>query len=271
MLVTGILFTYVVGTYVPWKLLTFISSAIPVAFLCLAPWIPESPLYLKKKGETEKYEQAITWFHGPKRDEKDPEDYQEIWVENPLKTKVTFRDLLKPEVLKPLLVSLSLMVLEQASAFNVVIFYCVDIFAETGTGLNEYWSSIIVAVVQVIATVLGTFLVDKAGRRPLLIGSEFVMGLSFVALGVFFYLKRINSGVIPVGLSWLPLVSVLVFIIAFSLGIGPLSWTVMGEVLHPDVKGFCSAIATSFVWLSAFVVTKIYQNLVEAVGIDCAF
>lgn len=129
------------------------------------------------------------------------------------------------------------MVLEQASAFNVVIFYCVDIFAQTGTGLNEYWSSIIVAIVQVLATIAGTFLVDRAGRRPLLILSELVMGLSFVALGVFFFLKKENHDVIPHGLGWLPLVSVIIFIVAFSIGIGPLSWTVMGEVLHPDVKG----------------------------------
>lgn len=132
---------------------------------------------------------------------------------------------------------MTLMVLEQASAFNVVIFYCVDIFSQTGTGLNAYWSSIIVAVVQVLATGLGTFLVDRAGRRILLILSEIIMGISFVVLGVFFYVKTKNNDQIPYGLGWLPLVSVVVFIIAFSIGIGPLSWTVMGEILHPDVKG----------------------------------
>jgi len=163
------------------------------------------------------------------------------------------------------------MVLEQASAFNVVIFYCVDIFSQTGTGLDAYWSSIIVAIVQVLATGLGTFLVDRAGRRVLLIYTEFIMGISFVALGVFFYLKKINNDNIPSGLQWLPLVSVILFIVAFSIGIGPLSWTIMGEILHPDVKGLCSAIATSFVWFSAFVVTKIYQTLVAAVGIHWSF
>lgn len=270
MLVTGILFSYVVGTYVHWQTLAFISSSIPVAFLVLAPFIPESPMHLKKKGKEVEYEKALIWLHGPQYPQQ-YQDLEEVASETDARPKATFRDLLKGDVLKPLLVSLTLMVLEQASAFNVVIFYCVDIFAQAGTGLNEYWSSIIVAVVQVVATFLGTFLVDKAGRRPLLIFSEVVMGLSFVALGIFFYLKKINNDHIPVGLGWLPLVSVAIFIIAFSFGIGPLSWTVMGEVLHPDVKGICSAIATSFVWFSAFVVTKIYQTLVDAVGIHWSF
>lgn len=274
MLVSGILFTYVVGTYVPWNVLAFISAAIPAVFLVLAPFIPESPMFLKKTGHEGKYEKAMAWLHGPlylrQCTSEEEEEGDKPEEDAP---KVTIFDLFKGDVMKPLLVTLSLMVFEQASAFNVVIFYCVDIFAQTGnTWLNEYWSSIIVAIVQVIATIAGTFLVDRAGRRPLLILSELVMGLSFVALGVFFYLKHIDpQHHIPAGLGWLPLVSVLMFIIAFSLGIGPLSWTVMGEVLHPDVKGICSAIATLFVWLSAFVVTKIYQSLVAAVGIHWSF
>ncbi|CAL8072111.1 unnamed protein product [Orchesella dallaii] len=268
MLVTGILFTYVVGTYVPWKTLTLISAAIPVVFLFFVPFIPESPRYLRKKGQVEKADNALSWLFGPLSAEKpnsEPCDKDEN------ESKVSYKDLLKPDVIKPLAVALTLMVLEQASAFNVVIFYCVDIFAQTGTGLDSYWSSIIVAIVQVLATVFGTFLVDRAGRRVLLIWSEFIMGISFVALGIFFYLKKINDDHIPSGIGWLPLVSVLVFIIAFSIGIGPLSWTIMGEILHPDVKGLCSGIATSFVWFSAFVVTKIYQTLVAAVGIHWSF
>ncbi|ODM96216.1 Facilitated trehalose transporter Tret1-2 [Orchesella cincta] len=268
MLVTGILFTYVVGTYVPWKTLTLISAAVPLLFLVFVPFIPESPRYLLKKGHAERAHDALSWLFGPADAVK---QMAEQCNTDDTNSKASFKDLLKPVVLKPLAVSLTLMVLEQASAFNVVIFYCVDIFAQTGTGLDSYWSSIIVAIVQVLATVAGTFFVDKAGRRILLIWSEFFMGISFVALGAFFYIKMTNQDHIPSGLGWLPLVSVLVFIIAFSFGIGPLSWTVMGEILHPDVKGLCSGIATAFVWFSAFVVTKIYQTLVAAVGIHWSF
>jgi len=164
------------------------------------------------------------------------------------------------------------MVLEQASAFNVVIFYCVEIFQSAGTALDANASSIIVGSIQVVATIGSTFLVDRFGRRILLILSELFMALSFVALGLFFYIQSSQPGnVAPSGLTWLPLVSVAVFIIAFAVGIGPLSWTIMGEILHPNVKGKCSAIATSFVWFSAFIVTKIYASLVAAVGVAWAF
>lgn len=147
-----------------------------------------------------------------------------------------FSDLVKPNVLKPLAISLSLMLLEQLSAFNVVIFYCVDIFTGAGVQLDSYWSSNIVAGIQVVVTIFATPLVDMAGRRILLLISEAFMGLAFVALGAFFYLKEHNYGGID-ALGWLPLVSVTVFIVAFALGIGPLSWTIMGEILHPDVRG----------------------------------
>lgn len=135
-----------------------------------------------------------------------------------------FRDLLKPNILHPLAISLTLMILEQASAFNVVIFYCVEIFAAAGSSLDPHSSAIIVAVVQVVGTIISTFLVDKAGRRILILFSEAVMGISFLALGAFFYVKHINNGVAPVTLGWLPLVSVLLFVVAFSIGIGPLRY-----------------------------------------------
>jgi len=130
------------------------------------------------------------------------------------------------------------MVLEQASAFNVVIFYCVDIFNAAGTLIDSHWASVIVAIVQVIATVISTFFVDRVGRRILLLFSEAFMGISFIALGAFFFVKRENDGHSPLYLSWLPLASVILFIVAFSVGIGPLSWTIMGEILHPNVKGY---------------------------------
>jgi facilitated trehalose transporter len=66
------------------------------------------------------------------------------------------------------------------------------------------------------------------------------MGLSFVALGCFFYIKFSHGGQAPHYLGWLPLVSVIVFIVAFAVGIGPLSWTIMGEILHPNIKGLTS-------------------------------
>jgi hypothetical protein len=158
------------------------------------------------------------------------------------------------------------MILEQASTFNVVIFYCVDIFS-----IDCHLSAIIVGMIQVFATFISTFLVDNAGRRILLLFSEAVMGISFLALGTFFYIKHVNGGTAPVTLGWLPLVSVLLFIVAFSVGIGPLSWTIMAEILNPNVKGLCSAIAVSLVWFLSFVVNKIYSTLNNGVGIYGSF
>lgn len=119
------------------------------------------------------------------------------------------------------------MVFEQLSGFNAVIFYTVDIFSAAGSEIDAHLSTVIVGAVQVAATVVSSILVDKTGRRVLLIFSEVVMTVSLAGLGLFFYLQHRNGGVPPDGLGWLPLTSLIVFIIAVAQGIGPLSWTVM--------------------------------------------
>ena len=143
-------------------------------------------------------------------------------------------------MLRPIAVCMSLMIFEQISGFNAIIFYTGGIFDAAGTAMDADVASIIVGVVQVIATIISTVLVDRAGRRILLLFPQIVMAVSLLALGIFFLLKgeteEENSVVIPY-LKWLPLTSMLVFIIAFSIGIGPLSWTMMGEILPPNVKG----------------------------------
>lgn len=98
-------------------------------------------------------------------------------------------------------------------------------------------ASIIVGAVQVVATVVSSILVDRAGRRVLLLFSQIVMAVSLLGLGTFFTLKQYYGDDEVFYLKWVPLASMLVFIIAFSIGIGPLSWTLMGEILPPNVKG----------------------------------
>ena len=122
------------------------------------------------------------------------------------------------------------MVFEQISGFNAIIFYTVDIFRASGSEINANLSTIIVGVVQVAATVVSGWLVDRAGRRVLLIFSEVVMAVALFVLGTFYYFDNVvykDGSKAMEGWSWLPLTCLIVFIIAFAQGIGPLSWTMM--------------------------------------------
>lgn len=119
------------------------------------------------------------------------------------------------------------MLFQQFSGINAVIFYAQSIFEAAGSTLEPAICTIIVGVVQVVMTVASALLIEKAGRRILLLQSSVVMGLCLVMLGVYFQLKEGGSDV--ENISFLPLGSVVLFIVSFSLGLGPLPWLLMGN------------------------------------------
>jgi MFS family permease len=111
-----------------------------------------------------------------------------------------------------------LMFFQQFSGINAVIFYMLPIFESAGSTLDPAIASIIVGVVQVLMTFVSAVLIDKAGRKILLLQSSVVMGLCVIVLGIYYNVKNAGTDVSNIG--WLPLLSVVLFIVCFSLGYG---------------------------------------------------
>lgn len=186
--------------------------------------------------------------------------------------------------LMALIISLGLMLFQQFSGINAVIFYAQSIFEAAGSTLDPAICTIIVGIVQVVMTVASALLIEKAGRRVLLLQSSVMMGLCLIVLGVYFSLKEGGSDV--TNISVLPLGSVVLFIICFSLGFGPIPWVrtieevrrqgsimfsyifqmMMGELFASDVKGVASAIAVMFNWTLVFIITKSFGMMKLAWG-----
>lgn len=122
---------------------------------------------------------------------------------------------------------------------------------------------------QVLATYSSTLLVDKAGRRVLLVLSSTVMAVCLTALGLSFHLQ--THGYDVSSISWLPLASVALFIVVFSMGFGPIPWIMIGELFPNNVKGIASAVTAASAWILAFTVTKTFQNLVDLLGSPITF
>lgn len=96
-------------------------------------------------------------------------------------------------------------------------------------------STIIVGVMSVIATYISTLVVDRLGRKILLLCSIVVMGICTLFIGVFFYMKESNYDVSSIG--FIPLSSMCLFIILFSVGFGPIPWMLIGEIFPAQIKG----------------------------------
>ncbi|CAG7831041.1 unnamed protein product [Allacma fusca] len=269
MINVGVLFTYVVGKYVEWNELAFICASIPAVFLILMIFMPESPRLLVSQGKTYKATKSLRWLRGATITEQVTEELENVKKSVEENTPGSFFMLFRKSIIIPLSISLALMFFQQWNGNNAVIFYTVDIFIDAGSDLDPNISAIIIGAVQVVASIISSILMDKAGRRILLMISGVAMTISLIILGIFF-LKKSDPD-LGESIGWLPLACLISFIVAFSIGFGPIAWLMQGEILPPNVKGMASALATAFNWLNTFVVTKVFENIKSSIGTEWCF
>lgn len=262
----GILYAYLFGAVVEsWRWLVLVCAAVGGVYLLLAMFIKESPTFLLSKGKEEEARQSMQYFRGKSYDIEPEMKALKESLEEAAKNKVSLSDLREPYILKPLAITLALMVFQQLAGVNAVIYNINLIFQASGTSISDDLSSIIVGIVQVIATAAGSLLIDRAGRKLLLCFSAFTMSVSIVSLGVFFYIKSSNESFAQEFLGWLPLTSLMIFISAFSIGYGPIPWVMMGELFYPNVKEAAGSMATTLNWTFVFIVTFVFAPLQDAI------
>ncbi|TMW48141.1 hypothetical protein DOY81_006774 [Sarcophaga bullata] len=265
MITAGILFVYAIGAGLNVFWMSIVCGILPLVFGAVFVFMPESPTYLVTKDKNESAIKSIQWLRGKDYDyrmeiEELKETERKI-KENPVSIGSA---LMRPITIKALSISLGLMFFQQLCGINAVVFYTTKIFEDAKTGIDPKLATIIVGIMQFIATFVSVMVVDKLGRRLLLLVSAIVMAASTIAMGVYFYLQ--DHEVSVVNLGWLPVCSLCIFIIMFSIGFGPVPWLMMGELFASDIKGVAGSIAGTSNWLLAFIVTKTFGNLQTAMG-----
>lgn len=168
-----------------------------------------------------------------------------------------------------------MMVFQQFCGINAVLFYDAKIFSTAGFKDAE-GVSLAVGGTQVIATGVACLLVDKSGRRILLIIGGIVMFVCTLLLGIYYDIAKLpkdadekqisifgswSHSVALSNISWLAVLCVLVYIIVFSLGWGPLPWLLMSEIFPPRARGLASGIVTLINWSFVFVVTYSFDSM----------
>jgi MFS family permease len=171
------------------------------------------------------------------------------------------RELLGPAVRPALLTGVTLAAIQQLSGINAVIYYAPSIMEKTGLGAsNSILYSVVVGAINVVATVVSFRLVDRLGRRPLLLWSLGGMFVSLVLLGLTFEL--------PLGAadSWLALICLVAYIAAFAVGLGPIFWLLIAEIFPARARAGGASAAAAANWLWNVVVGLSFLPLATAVG-----
>nr|KJB63649.1 hypothetical protein B456_010G009900 [Gossypium raimondii] len=275
----GIMLAYLLGLFVEWRILA-VLGILPCTILIPGLFfIPESPRWLAKMGMTEDFETSLQVLRGFDADisievneikgvkrnlTSTTRASMRSVASTTRRTTIRFADLKERRYWFPLMVGIGLLMLQQLSGINGVLFYSSTIFEAAGVKSSNA-ATFGVGAIQVIATAVTTWLVDKAGRRLLLIVSSFGMTLSLLVVAVSFFLKDVvssDSSVYSI-MGILSVVGVVAMVVTFSLGMGAIPWVIMSEILPINIKGLAGSIATLSNWFFAWVVTMTANLLLD--------
>lgn len=290
----GVLISYIIGTWLRWDYLAFVSALFPAGlFFFLLP-LPESPSWLRSRGLKDDADKSAKWLHHEKvvnielytipTSDSNASDTQPTSVvqiekkpEVPIgsaksiaKGAYSAEALLRRPVLIPFGLVVGVLVFQQVSGIDTVLFYTVSIFEASGSFVNNYLATILVGLVQVLATFVSLFIIDRYGRKPLLIFSGAFMAVSMAALGFYFYVHERQYPVAK-SLGLLPVISLMVFIAAFALGYCNVPFLLMGELLPVGQRSILSSVASAFNLGSMFIVIKSYHDIKHLIGDEGVF
>ncbi|XP_018320235.1 facilitated trehalose transporter Tret1-like isoform X2 [Agrilus planipennis] len=269
--VSGELLTYALGPYISVMWFSIICAIFPAAFVMLFSFFPDSPHYFISKNNIPAAESSLAKLRGTNIGgiEKEFAVIKE-YVENDMNSRGSIIDVLKSRALrKSLLICLGLVALLQLSGIQVVLTSATDIFNASGGSLDSNISSLIVGLVQLATGFTTPVLVDRIGRKMLLLASAIGMVISEVPLGIYFYLKENDYDVSSIG--WLPVACMIGYIITCNFGFGTVPWTVMGEIFPTDAKAAASTITASFCAFMAFIVVRVFTYVQDAVGLSVTY
>ncbi|KAJ8920255.1 hypothetical protein NQ315_011916 [Exocentrus adspersus] len=267
---SGLLFTYSVGPYVSMVALNLTLALFPAAYLVLFFLLgPESPHYYVSKHRNEEAKAALQKIRGGGEEAVDKELSQ---IQEKIKEegRGTFFDIFKSKGLtKAFIISLGLVGFQQFSGINAVLFYASTIFEDAGTSLDSNICSIIIGLTQFLTSFVTPLIVERLGRKVLLLFSAVGMMVSEVPLGVYCFLNDKGNDVSAI--SFLPILCLITYIITYNTAYGPLPWAIMGELFPANVKSIASSVTAAFCWFLAFLITKYFKAVSDAIQIGPSF
>ncbi|TYI57751.1 hypothetical protein E1A91_D11G303600v1 [Gossypium mustelinum] len=252
----GASFMYVVGSFVHWRTLALLATIPGLLQVLLIFFIPESPRWLAKVGREKELEAALLCLRGDKADISD----EAIEIKNHVESlKSSSRggivDIFQKKYVRPLLTVVGMMVLTNLGGINAFAYYSGAIFVSAG--ISSMVGLITLAATQTVVGILGTTIIDKLGRRPLLLVSSAGLCFSSFLTGVSFFLKDFNWW--DQGSPILAFIGLLMYMGSYALG-GGLPWLLVSELFPINVKGSAGSIC-NFMGNSTGWVVGYYFNL----------
>jgi SP family arabinose:H+ symporter-like MFS transporter len=246
------------NTTMGWRWMLGMEVVPALAFLLLLFVVPESPRWLAQRGREREALSILEQVGGRDHAAKEMDSIRDARAAE----EGGFGELLTGVFLRPLIVAVLLMAFSQFCGINAIMYYSTKIFATAGGGTDAaFTSSVWVGVINLLFTFVAIGFVDKAGRRPLLLIGTAIQTVALGWVGWMFYIRHSGAGL---------LLGVILFIAAFAMAMGPISWLFSSEIFPNRIRGRAMSIAALTVWVSCYVVAQTFPMLNDSATVGPA-
>jgi SP family galactose:H+ symporter-like MFS transporter len=229
-------------------------------------FLPESPRWLVQKGYRERALAMLTRIRGTRVVDEELLEIERSVAQ--AQEKGRFSDLFASSVRPALLVGIGLAIFQQITGINTVIYYAPVIIQSAGisSASGAILATAGIGVVNVLMTIVAMRLIDRRGRRPLLLIGIAGMGVTLGLLGVTFRMSSQTGA-----LAWLAVISMMAYVASFAISLGPIFWLLISEIYPLKIRNSAEGLAATFNWGSNLVVTLTFLTLVEKLGPSWTF
>ena len=259
----GIVVSYLVGYALSgsggWRWM-FALAAVPSIALGMGMYfMPSSPRWLVSHGHFDQANSVLQKIRG----QVNVDDELEGIKQSLEKQSGNWSELLKPAIRPALIVGIGLAIFQQVTGINTVIYYAPTIFQFAGfkSASAAILATVGVGTVNVLMTVVAVLLLDKVGRRPLLLIGVWGMVISLAVLGFAFQSQQMLNT-----LGGVAVVSLMLYVGSFAIGLGPLFWLLISEIYPLKIRGLAMSLATVMNWGANLVVALTFLTLIQYLG-----
>jgi SP family galactose:H+ symporter-like MFS transporter len=259
----GIVVSYLVdfslAAFQGWRYMLGLA-AIPAVVLGIGMLpLPDTPRWLINHDEADNARKVLKRIQGKDNVEGEIKEIQDSLKKQRGGRAELFNPLVKPA----LVIGVSLAIFQQVTGINTVIYYAPTIFQFAGitSASSAILATVAVGVANVILTIVAILLLDRVGRRPLLLIGLAGMTFSLTLLGAVFFLPSLLSS-----LGYLAVVGLMLYVASFAIGLGPVFWLLISEIYPLRVRGLAMSIASEANWGSNLIIALTFLTLVQVLG-----
>ncbi|WP_254560019.1 sugar porter family MFS transporter [Dyadobacter diqingensis] len=261
-IVLGILLAYVANYTLSdlgensWRWM-FAAQAIPAVIFFFALFlVPETPRWLIQKSQKEKAYNVLSKTGGQAYAEAALRSISNSFASQ---SAGNLKDLFLPQYSKVLFMGILIASFQQITGINAVLYYAPEIFKSTGVSAAvAAIQTIAIGVTMLVFTLVAIWLVDKVGRKKLLLAGCLVMVISLLAVATCFYLDFYQY--------YLVLIFLLIYIAGFSASLGAVTWVILSEIFPNRIRGLALSLVTLILWLADFLASISFPVLNKYLG-----